>query len=182
MANNTEIKTVTQYLDQDYREYAVYVVEERAIPSVIDGFKPTQRKVIFVADRVWRNGSEKPLKIFQLAGKVAAEAHYHHGDCLDPETVIHLSTGETITIFDWYSKYPDKQLKLLVFNEKTKKFIEGTGHSPRIGSTIDSEIEIEMENGETIKCTENHPFLTNRGWVCAGELNKTDEIINFKKD
>ena len=75
-----EIKTVTQYLDQDYREYAIYVVEERAIPSVIDGFKPTQRKVIFVADRVWKNGSEKPLKIFQLAGKVASDAHYHHGD------------------------------------------------------------------------------------------------------
>jgi DNA gyrase/topoisomerase IV subunit A len=75
-----QIKTVTEYLDQDYREYAVYVVEERAIPSVIDGFKPTQRKVIFVADKVWRNGSEKPLKIFQLAGKVASDAHYHHGD------------------------------------------------------------------------------------------------------
>lgn len=75
-----EIKTVTQYLDQDYREYAIYVVEERAIPSVIDGFKPTQRKVIFVADRVWKNGGEKPLKIFQLAGKVASDAHYHHGD------------------------------------------------------------------------------------------------------
>lgn len=75
-----EIKSVTEYLDQDYREYAVYVVEERAIPSVIDGFKPTQRKVIFVADKVWRNGGEKPLKIFQLAGKVASDAHYHHGD------------------------------------------------------------------------------------------------------
>lgn len=75
-----EIKTVTQYLDQDYRDYAIYVVEERAIPSVIDGFKPTQRKVIFIADKVWRSGGEKPLKIFQLAGKVAAEAHYHHGD------------------------------------------------------------------------------------------------------
>lgn len=75
-----EIKSVTQYLNQDYREYAVYVVEERAIPSVIDGFKPTQRKVIFVADKVWRNGSEKPLKIFQLAGKVASDSFYHHGD------------------------------------------------------------------------------------------------------
>lgn len=75
-----QIKTVTEYLDQDYREYAIYVVEHRAIPSVIDGFKPTQRKVIFVADRVWRNGGEKPLKIFQLAGKVASDAHYHHGD------------------------------------------------------------------------------------------------------
>jgi len=78
--SKVEIKSVTEYLDQDYREYAVYVVEERAIPSVIDGFKPTQRKVIFVADKVWRNGSGKPLKIFQLAGKVASDAHYHHGD------------------------------------------------------------------------------------------------------
>jgi len=74
------IKTVTQYLDQDYREYAVYVVEERAIPSVIDGFKPTQRKIIFVANRVWKKGDEKTLKIFQLAGKVASDANYHHGD------------------------------------------------------------------------------------------------------
>lgn len=74
------IKTVTQYLDQDYRDYAVYVVEERAIPSVIDGFKPTQRKIIFVANRVWKKGDEKALKIFQLAGKVASDANYHHGD------------------------------------------------------------------------------------------------------
>jgi DNA topoisomerase-2 len=74
------IKTVTDYLDNDYKEYAVYVVEERAIPSVIDGFKPTQRKVIFIANKVWRNGTEKPLKIFQLAGRVAADAFYHHGD------------------------------------------------------------------------------------------------------
>lgn len=77
---NGIVKTVTEYLNTDYKEYATYVVEERAIPSVIDGFKPTQRKVIFVADRVWRNGSEKPLKIFQLAGKVASESYYHHGD------------------------------------------------------------------------------------------------------
>ena len=80
MSTKLETKTITEYLDQDYREYAVYVVEERAIPSVIDGFKPTQRKVIFVADKVWRGGNEKPLKIFQLAGKVASDASYHHGD------------------------------------------------------------------------------------------------------
>jgi len=82
MSTKVETKTITEYLDQDYREYAVYVVEERAIPSVIDGFKPTQRKVIFVADRVWKS-AEKPLKIFQLAGKVASDASYHHVQILD---------------------------------------------------------------------------------------------------
>ncbi len=72
--------TITDYLDTDYKEYAKYVVENRAIPSVIDGLKPTQRKVIYVADKVWKNGSEKPYKVFQLTGLIAARAHYHHGD------------------------------------------------------------------------------------------------------
>lgn len=78
--NQLQNKTVTDYLDQDYAMYGMYTLENRAIPSVIDGFKPTARKIIFISDRVWRNGSEKPLKIFQLGGRIAAEAHYHHGD------------------------------------------------------------------------------------------------------
>ena len=73
-------KTVTEYLDQDYAMYGMYTLENRAIPSVIDGFKPTQRKIIYISDKVWRSGNEKPLKIFQLGGKIAADAHYHHGD------------------------------------------------------------------------------------------------------
>lgn len=73
-------KSITEYLDQDYALYGMYTLENRAIPSVIDGFKPTARKIIFIADKVWKTGNEKPLKIFQLGGKVAADAHYHHGD------------------------------------------------------------------------------------------------------
>lgn len=78
--NQLQNKTVTEYLDQDYAMYGMYTLEDRAIPSVIDGFKPTARKIIFIADKVWRTGSEKPLKIFQLGGRIASEAHYHHGD------------------------------------------------------------------------------------------------------
>ena len=73
-------KEVTQYLADEYASYGMYTIENRAIPSVIDGFKPTQRKIIHVANRVWKNGSEKPVKVFQLGGRIAADAHYHHGD------------------------------------------------------------------------------------------------------
>lgn len=80
MAKTIAKKSITEYLDQDYALYGMYTLENRAIPSVIDGFKPTARKIIFIADKVWKTGAEKPLKIFQLGGKVAADAHYHHGD------------------------------------------------------------------------------------------------------
>lgn len=73
------VRPVEDFFDNEYLGYSRYVVENRAIPSVIDGFKPSQRKIAFVANRVFKNGSEKPLKVFQLAGRIASEAFYHHG-------------------------------------------------------------------------------------------------------
>ena len=67
-------KSISEFLSDEYKEFAMYVVEGRAIPSVIDGFKPTQRKIIHVSNQIWKNGSEKALKVFQLAGKVASDA------------------------------------------------------------------------------------------------------------
>jgi DNA topoisomerase-2 len=73
-------KTISEFLSNEYKEFAMYTIESRAIPSVIDGFKPSQRKVIHVSNQIWKSGNEKTLKIFQLAGKVASDAFYHHGN------------------------------------------------------------------------------------------------------
>lgn len=73
-------KSITDFLSVEYKEFAMYSIEGRAIPSVIDGFKPAQRKIIHVSANIWRTGQEKPLKVFQLAGKVASDAFYHHGN------------------------------------------------------------------------------------------------------
>lgn len=38
-------------------------------------------------------------------------------------------------------------------------------------------IEIQLENGEIIQCTQDHEFFTeNRGWVKACELNEKDDL------
>jgi DNA topoisomerase-2 len=76
----TNSKTISEFLSQEYKEFSLYTIENRAIPSVIDGFKPTHRKIIFISNEIWKSGSEKPLKVFQLAGKVASDAFYHHGN------------------------------------------------------------------------------------------------------
>lgn len=72
-------KTITQFLDNEYRAFALYSIESRAIASVVDGFKPVGRKIIHTASSIWKNLSVKPLKIFQLSGKVSSESFYHHG-------------------------------------------------------------------------------------------------------
>lgn len=78
----SKIKTrnVSDFLNTEVKEYSMDVIENRAIPSVIDGLKPTARKSVYIADKIWKTGSEKPMKVFQFVGKMAADAYYHHGD------------------------------------------------------------------------------------------------------
>lgn len=172
-------KTITEFLSGDYKDFAMYSIEGRAIPSLVDGFKPSQRKVIHVANGTWKTGAEKALKIFQLSGKVASEVFYHHGDCLDADTEIILTDGRYITIGEWFEKYPETKFEVLCYDEVKKKFTSGVGHSPRIGSVTKEEYEIEMEDGTIVRCTSNHPFLTERGWIEAKDLLDTDEIKSF---
>ena len=73
-------RTVTDFLNKELKEYAVDILENRCIPSCIDSFKPSQRKVVYVADKMWKVGNEKPIKVFQLTGRTAMEAYYHHGN------------------------------------------------------------------------------------------------------
>jgi DNA topoisomerase II len=71
--------TITEFLSNEYKDYSIYTIESRAIPSAIDGLKPSQRKIIYVSNEIWKTGAEKALKVFQLSGAVANRAYYHHG-------------------------------------------------------------------------------------------------------
>jgi len=80
--------TVTEYLDTKYLEYAKGVVEDRAIPSLIDGFKPVHRKIITAA---LQKAKHKYYKIFQLTGIVASDMNYAHGDASLNGSIINMS-------------------------------------------------------------------------------------------
>ena len=87
-SNKILVRSVEDFFNNEYCEFAKYTITSRAIPSVIDGFKPTQRKVAHAANKVWKTGNEKPLKVFQLAGTVAATTFYHHGNASLESTII----------------------------------------------------------------------------------------------
>ena len=50
----------------------------RSIPSVIDGLKPSQRKILYGA--ILRGLDKDEIKVSQLAGFVSDKAAYHHGE------------------------------------------------------------------------------------------------------
>jgi DNA topoisomerase-2 len=84
-------KTISDFLQVDYREFAMHVIENRAIASLVDGFKPTQRKIIHGSSQIWKTGNEKPLKVFQLSGYVAHNCFYHHGDASLSSGIINMA-------------------------------------------------------------------------------------------
>mmetsp|Transcript_9591 Transcript_9591/g.17196 ORF Transcript_9591/g.17196 Transcript_9591/m.17196 type:complete len:1243 (+) Transcript_9591:36-3764(+) len=57
----------------------------RAIPSVVDGFKPSQRKVLFGC---FKRKLKNDVKVAQLVGYVSEHAAYHHGEASLSETIV----------------------------------------------------------------------------------------------
>ncbi|QKE44461.1 putative DNA topoisomerase type II [Yalta virus] len=63
----------------------------RSIPSIIDGFKPGQRKVMHVVFGMSFTGKKNEIKVEQLAGYVSANSAYHHGEDSLKLTIINLA-------------------------------------------------------------------------------------------
>jgi intein/homing endonuclease len=172
-----EKRTVTSFFDKEYLEYARYVVENRAIPSCIDGLKPTQRKIVYVANKIWKNGSEKPMKLFQLAGRVAADSYYHHGNCLDEHTIIHSKKYGKLSFKEWLEKYPNESLEILSYDEITNNWVYELSTPPFKGTKTNEIIEIELENSDKIKCTPDHLILLeDLTWIEARHLTSLHKI------
>jgi DNA topoisomerase-2 len=61
------------------REFIHFSNEDnnRSIGSLIDGFKPGQRKILYGC---FKRNLIKEIKVAQLAGYIAENSAYHHGE------------------------------------------------------------------------------------------------------
>ena len=60
----------------------------RAIPSLVDGLKPGQRKILFSC---FKRKLVKEIKVAQLAGYVSEHSAYHHGEVSLTATIVNLA-------------------------------------------------------------------------------------------
>lgn len=80
---------IIDFLNTDFLTFS-YKDCVRSIPSIVDGLKPSQRKILYT---LFCKGESayKFEKVFQLGGKVAEKAHYHHGNQSMDQTIINMT-------------------------------------------------------------------------------------------
>jgi DNA topoisomerase-2 len=83
------VKTLSA-TDFVYRDLANFSAEDikRSIPHVSDGLKPSQRKVIYAC---LKKNLTSDMKVAQLAGYVAEQTAYHHGEASLQGTIVNLA-------------------------------------------------------------------------------------------
>uniref|UniRef100_H2Z119 DNA topoisomerase 2 n=1 Tax=Ciona savignyi TaxID=51511 RepID=H2Z119_CIOSA len=84
-----EVVTLT-YSDFINKELVMFSCAdlERSVPSLCDGLKPGQRKVLYTC---LRRNDKREVKVAQLAGSVAELSAYHHGETSLLGTIINMS-------------------------------------------------------------------------------------------
>ena len=82
-------RTITNFLNTEYLNYAFSVLEERAIPSVIDGFKPGARKIMH-ASLAGTTKDGKLYKLLALSGDAMRVSLYAHGDASLNSTIVNM--------------------------------------------------------------------------------------------
>ena len=85
----TNKRTITNFLNTEYLNYAFSVLEERAIPSVIDGFKPGARKIMHAA-LAGTTKDGKLYKLLALSGDAMRVSLYAHGDASLNGTIVNM--------------------------------------------------------------------------------------------
>ncbi|KAK7403125.1 DNA topoisomerase 2 [Neonectria punicea] len=82
-------KSIT-YGDFVNRELILFSMADnmRSIPSVLDGLKPGQRKVMYAC---FKRNIVKDKKVVELAGYVSEQTSYHHGEASLQQTIIGLA-------------------------------------------------------------------------------------------
>lgn len=77
--HDLQTRSVAEFTEQAYLNYAMYVIMDRALPHVADGLKPVQRRIIYAMSELGLKNTAKPKKSARTIGDVIGKYH-PHGD------------------------------------------------------------------------------------------------------
>lgn len=81
---NNQSVSYSEFIDKDLIHFSK-TDNERSIPSVVDSFKPSHRKILFA---IFKKNQKSEIKVAQLASYVSEHTAYKHGEKSMEETII----------------------------------------------------------------------------------------------
>ncbi len=78
------------FAENAYREYAMYVILDRALPHIGDGLKPVQRRIVYAMSELGLSASAKHKKSARTVGDVLGKFH-PHGDSACYEAMVNMA-------------------------------------------------------------------------------------------
>lgn len=162
--------SVKEFIDVDYRDFAFYVLEHRAIPSVIDGFKTSQRK-LFYAMQSYRN---KRVKVAELGGSLSSIG-YAHGETSANDAAVRMARAwsNNIPAFIGHGNFGSRMIQ----DAAAARYIYATMNPKADSIFIDNDVLVQNEDPED---KEPHHFLPAIPWLL---INGSSGIaVGFKSE
>lgn len=92
--NNIENQSLAEFTENAYLNYAMYVINDRALPHIGDGLKPVQRRIIYAMSELRLNADAKYMKSARTIGDVIGKYH-PHGDSASYEAMVLMAQNFT---------------------------------------------------------------------------------------
>lgn len=90
--HSLESVPLSSLVKEEYRNYQIYTLMDRAIPYLQDGLKPSQRRILFT---LWKNQSKGLIKVSSLTGLVLTL--HPHGPQSVESSVVNLAQDYTFS-------------------------------------------------------------------------------------
>lgn len=147
--NNIMERTISDFLDKEYRGYANYTICNRACPSLIDGFKTGARKIMHASMKgSLKNGETK--KVTNLAGETMNYSLYQHGDGSLNSTIITLSQDFDFNLNPLFVDGQNGSLRSQEAASPRYLYVRHSKYTP-IWKTDYDLLEFEEEEGQSVE-------------------------------
>jgi DNA topoisomerase-2 len=87
ISTNNNVQTVSQFVNDELINFSIADLE-RSIPNLVDGLKPSQRKVLFGC---LKRNLYSEIKVAQISGYISEHTSYHHGEVSLQGTIINMA-------------------------------------------------------------------------------------------
>ena len=86
-SSNIDKVSIGAFSEDAYLNYSMYVILDRALPSLLDGLKPVQRRIIYAMSELGLKHNTKHKKSARTVGDVLGKFH-PHGDTACYEAMV----------------------------------------------------------------------------------------------